>query len=581
MADLKFNIFVDNDKLKRGLNGAKKELSSFEQSAKKVSSGFKKALGGLGLAVGISALTGALKQFSQAAVEDSKSAALLATTLRNVTGATDESIAAVEERIKGLQTEVAIADDQLRPAYAQLVSVLGNTEHSYQALTLATDVAAGKGKDLGTVSAALSKAYAGNRTALDKLVPGLSKTEDFVSQLETRFSGMAKVAANADPYKRMEIIFGEIQEQLGQYLIPYLQKFAEYLASTEGQKQIEVLVETFANLVSMVANSISFIAENAEMFRNLALAIGLTVTAWVGLNVAVEFFRLRALGASVAQSILNIAMGAFNPAAAAIGVTSLALAMAAYGASTETAADETERLAGAQEGLQSIDFSRDTAPLNPKPGEVYTWFNYSDRNNPNLAVWWQQTWTGTTWTKPVRMTYTPNAKTTSKKTGDDPVKKALERMKKAAEQIKGYGQSFRDSVDLALGLNESGTRFSADRFIRQLQRAAEAAKKLPALLEQIRAGKKTGSTALANQIASLDPIQGAAIAEGILSSGKLGEILSLRNSLQLSGQKTALAGAGNAVYSININKANISGAEIVAAIKQFERSTGRQVLING
>jgi len=159
------------------------------------------------------------------------------------------------------------------------------------------------------------------------------------------------------------------------------------------------------------------------------------------------------------------------------------------------------------------------------------------------------------------------------------IDKTAERMKKAAAGIKEAGRSFRDSVDLAFGLNDSGTRFSTERFVRQLTRAVEAAKKLPGLLSKIRAGKTTGSTDIVNQLAQMNPLQASAIAEGLLSGGRLQEIGTLRNQLSVAGMQTALAGGGSNAYTININKANISPTEIVNLIKQYERSTGKKVLI--
>jgi hypothetical protein len=38
---------------------------------------------------------------------------------------------------------------------------------------------------------------------------------------------------------------------------------------------------------------------------------------------------------------------------------------------------------------------------------------------------------------------------------------------------------------------------------------------------------------------------------------------------------------GGNTYVININKANVTGQEIVAAIQRFERGTGRKMLLNG
>jgi hypothetical protein len=40
-------------------------------------------------------------------------------------------------------------------------------------------------------------------------------------------------------------------------------------------------------------------------------------------------------------------------------------------------------------------------------------------------------------------------------------------------------------------------------------------------------------------------------------------------------------GLGSSTYVININKANVSGSEIIAAIQRYERGTGRRYLANG
>ena len=54
------------------------------------------------------------KESVQAAIDDAKSASILANTLRNVTGATQEGIAAVEDYITKQQALVNIADTDLR-----------------------------------------------------------------------------------------------------------------------------------------------------------------------------------------------------------------------------------------------------------------------------------------------------------------------------------------------------------------------------------------------------------------------------------------------------------------------------------
>jgi hypothetical protein len=70
-------------------------------------------------------------------------------------------------------------------------------------LQLALDISASTGKDLGSVTSALSKAYLGNNTALSKLGVGISKADlkaksfqEITAELSKTFAGSATASAN-------------------------------------------------------------------------------------------------------------------------------------------------------------------------------------------------------------------------------------------------------------------------------------------------------------------------------------------------------------------------------------------------
>jgi hypothetical protein len=544
-ATLKFKFLADDAGLKKGVKNAKNQLSGFEKATKKASSGIKSALGGIGLAVGIGAIAGALKDATKAAVEDNKSQALLANTLRNVTKASDEQIASIEKRLGVMQTELAIADDQLRPAYSSLVNVLGDTDQAMAALSIAADVSAGTGKSLETVTAALSKAFAGNIGALNKLVPATKGAADPIAKLQELFGGAAKTAADADPYQRLQIIFGEIAETIGNQLLPLLQQFSAYLATPEGQAALENIVQLIVAMVQGLVQAVDWLGANIEAIKTIALA-------WGGVLLAIK-------AAELAMGLYSIATVAANGFTKNLGTTlkksgwlAIALMLASM---IDTSALTGDVDFGDQFTPTETLLPSPTAGLTPQQQEYYRQKELADLLK----------------------------KLKAKPAGSTGVNKALDettkRMKAAAEKMQQYAKSFRESVDLAFGLNENETRFSAEKFIRQLRRVTEAAKKLPGLLQKIRDTKATGSTALVNELSTMNPLQAATIAEGLLGSGKLNEIGSLRNQLSVAGMQTALAGGGAKTYNINVNKANMSAAEIIAAIKAFERSTGKKVLL--
>jgi hypothetical protein len=84
----------------------------------------------------------------KAAMEDQKSQVLLANSLRNTVNATDATIAATEEYISAMQAEFGVADDQLRPALANLAAVTGDVGKAQSLLGVSMDIAAAKTIDL-------------------------------------------------------------------------------------------------------------------------------------------------------------------------------------------------------------------------------------------------------------------------------------------------------------------------------------------------------------------------------------------------------------------------------------------------
>ncbi len=155
-----------------GLNRAIADFKKLETNGQKAAFAIKKAALPAAAAIGALAVVGvdAVKAFA----EDDAAAQKLATTLQNVTSATDAQVASVEDFITKTSIASAVADDELRPALDSLVRGTGVVAQAQDLLGLALDISAGTGKDLGLVSDALSKAYNGNFAALKKLDPALA-----------------------------------------------------------------------------------------------------------------------------------------------------------------------------------------------------------------------------------------------------------------------------------------------------------------------------------------------------------------------------------------------------------------------
>jgi hypothetical protein len=131
-----------------------------------------------------------------------------------------------------MSLQSAVADDQLRPAFQKLFIATNSVTDSNRYLQIALDTSAATGKDLDSVTQAMAKSLAGQDTALLKLVPSLRGVQDPLAELEKTFAGASDAAANLDPYQRMNVAFGEIQESVGTVLMPVMNDFADYLVDS-------------------------------------------------------------------------------------------------------------------------------------------------------------------------------------------------------------------------------------------------------------------------------------------------------------------------------------------------------------
>jgi hypothetical protein len=180
----------------KGLKKGKKEISAFEKQVKNFGRTFAAAFS-------VTALTRFSREAVKAFAADEKAAKALEIQLRN-TGY-QFSAPGVELYIDNLQRATGVLDDELRPAFQQLLTVTGSITKSQDALNTAMDVSAATGRSLTQVTTALSRAYAGNTTGLSRLGAGLDKNllkagnmDDIMAELNNKFSGQA--AARLDTY---------------------------------------------------------------------------------------------------------------------------------------------------------------------------------------------------------------------------------------------------------------------------------------------------------------------------------------------------------------------------------------------
>jgi hypothetical protein len=274
------SIPVISDFNSKGIDSAIREFKKLETAGEKAQFAIKKAavpaaaaIAGLGIVA-----VDAVKAF----MEDDKAAQLLATSLRNTTGATDAQIASVEKFITQTSIAAAVADDELRPAFDKLVRGTGDVTKAQDLMNLALDISAGTGKDLGAVSDALSKAFNGQLGPLKKLDPALASliengatTDEVFAALGDTFKGAASTSANtaSGKMKSFTIQMGEFKESIGAAVFPIVDK----------------LLPAFKSVADFVTNNTTLVVTLGAVIGGLAVAIiavNAATTAWAATTKA-------------------------------------------------------------------------------------------------------------------------------------------------------------------------------------------------------------------------------------------------------------------------------------------------------
>lgn len=223
MADLRIDIaseFV-------GAKAFKQADTATSRLTKQVSSLAKSYLGLVGAQKLARGSFNAVKAFA----EDDKAARLLGKTLSNLGLGFGQNAEAVNAYISTLERQTGVLDDDLRPAMDRLLRATGDITKSQQLLSLALDVSAATGKNLGQVSQSLQRAYLGNNAALGRLGVGLTKAElaslsfeEVQTRLSDLFSGQAVEAANtyAGSLAKLTVASNNAKEAIGRGLVDAL-----------------------------------------------------------------------------------------------------------------------------------------------------------------------------------------------------------------------------------------------------------------------------------------------------------------------------------------------------------------------
>lgn len=367
-----------------------------------------------------------------------------------------------------------------------------------------------------------------------------NQLETFNAQLQLLQSALADTAIEIGGI--LIPIVEDLVDIVNDQIIPALQDFAEYLKTPEGQQELENIRLALVNIADASIKISLFIGNNIDKLGQLLITLGAVRIAWGVLVSSVILYNSSTLGAVATTNALRTAITRTGIGALVVGLGFVVDGLINVSDKTglvnegDLSALERELLdietqannaAGAIGGLQVLSSEMIPAsntgqisnkPENPQPGQRFTWFNYSGENGQ--AVWWQQTWTGTEWTEPEKMTYSPStgSRGTPAKSAadfvndffsglDDAVAKETARMELADL---GISDALIDDILGAEGWTHvydeivSGGEMMAKSLQSQFNQTAEGAKELAAQLEKITELETAMGDALAMADASAD-----------------------------------------------------------------------------
>jgi hypothetical protein len=350
----------------KGFDKAKKEFDSLEGAGAKSAFALKKAM--LPAVAAVGAIGAGLVLATKAAMEDQKSQELLALALENTTGGTLGGAAALEKQISAMSKSAAVADDVLRPAMGNLLRGTRDVERAQELMAVALDVSAATGKDLESVTIALSKAENGQLDALKKLGIPLGEntillkektkltkevtkfTQDLAGieyDLTNGFIDGAKAAEKTlavnEKLAATNAELADVTARAGDFTLDLSNQFGGAAATAANSFQGQMaglkiamdetkesigaaLLPALKALLGILKPVADFAQENTKLFLIMIGVIGGLATAIIAINVAMKIYEAVLALTALRTAALNLVTTA-NPyvimAAAIVALTAV------------------------------------------------------------------------------------------------------------------------------------------------------------------------------------------------------------------------------------------------------------------
>lgn len=215
MAEKTIKVVIDGQEMVSP--AAKKAEGAVESFTSKVKN-LLAPLAALGIGA---ALGGFFKKAIEESLEGEQSMQRMQTAVENAGTSFAQMRPKIDSTIGDLTRLTVYTDDQLMSAFSDMTIQTGDARGSLANLGLAADLAAAKSIPLEAASSAIGKAFAGNTTALGKLIPELKGSTDIIGDLRIKVEGTAEQMGGtfAGSIERAKNQFSEFAQAVGDAII--------------------------------------------------------------------------------------------------------------------------------------------------------------------------------------------------------------------------------------------------------------------------------------------------------------------------------------------------------------------------
>jgi hypothetical protein len=251
------------------------------------------------LALG-TALAGVAALAVKGAADDERQTILLNAALKQRGLFTEDLNAKIQDQIISMGA-LGIADEQVRAGLEVGSRFFTDQATLLQANAVAADIAAVTGADLAEVMTTLGKGAQGTTRGLKALGITVEKgatIQDILTAATAKYGGTAAEIANSTSGKfaRSQVRFNETMEDLGYKLLPTVNKFLDWLATT-GMPMFQSIVSAIAPVITdLIDNGIAPLAESFgalfEVFGSADGSANLLIIALTPLKIFLQALKI-------------------------------------------------------------------------------------------------------------------------------------------------------------------------------------------------------------------------------------------------------------------------------------------------